>query len=80
LNRDRKAVPCPSLPRDTAEARRLFEQGIALGEPACMNGLGVVYKEGDGVPRNTRLARQWFEKAASLGDHEARQNLSEMRR
>jgi len=66
--------------RDTAEARRLFEQGIALGDPACMNGLGVVYNEGDGVPRNARLARQWFEKAASLGDHEARLNLSEMRR
>lgn len=45
-----------------------------------MNGMGAIYNEGDGVPRNLRLARQWFEKAASLGDHEARQNLSEMRR
>lgn len=66
--------------RDYAEARRLFEQCVSMAEPACMNGMGVIYNEGDGVARNVRLARQWYEKAASLGDHEARQNLAEMRR
>jgi TPR repeat protein len=45
-----------------------------------MNGLGVIYNEGDGVPRNVRLARSWFEKAAVLGDPQAKQNLQEMGR
>jgi TPR repeat protein len=68
------------MPRDYAEARRLFEQGIALGSDACMNGLGALYNEGDGVPRDPRTARQWFEKAAALGNPEAKQNLKGMRR
>ena len=66
--------------RDYAEARRLFEQGAALGEPSTMNGLGVMYSEGDGVPRDLRIARQWFEKAAALGNPEAKQNLRGMRK
>src|SRR6202022_380986 len=65
--------------RETAEARRLFEQGIALNDAASMNGMGAIYNEGDGVPRNLRLAREWFEKAAALGDPEAKQNLRGMR-
>jgi TPR repeat protein len=66
--------------RDYGEAKRLFERGIALGEPSTMNGLGVMYHEGDGVPRDARIARQWFEKAAALGDPQAKMNLREMRR
>ena len=64
----------------TAEARRLFEQGIALNDASSMNGMGVIYHEGNGVPCDLGLAREWFEKAAALGDPEARQNLREMRR
>jgi TPR repeat protein len=52
----------------------------ALGEPSAMNGLGAIYKDGDGVPRDPKVARQWFEKAAALGNPEAKQNLREMRR
>lgn len=63
------------VPRDYVQARRLFEQGIALGDPANMNELGVMYVEGDGVPRDLRIARQWYEKAAALGNPEAKQNL-----
>lgn len=48
--------------RDYAEARRLFEQGAALGNAACMNGLGAIYNEGDGVRRDVKVARQWFER------------------
>jgi TPR repeat protein len=66
--------------QDTTEARRLFEQGIALNDAASMNGMGAICNEGDGVPRNLSLAREWFEKAAALGDPEAKQNLREMRR
>ena len=65
--------------RDYAEARRLFEQGAALGNAACMNGLGAIYNEGDGVRRDVKVARQWFEKAAALGNPEAKQNLRGMR-
>ena len=68
------------VPRDYAQARRLFEQGIALGDAANMNDLGIMYVEGDGVPRDLRIARQWYEKAAALGNPEARQNLRGMRR
>ncbi len=61
--------------RDYAEARRLFEQGTALGDGASMNGLGVLYNTGHGVPYDGRVAREWFEKAAALGNPEAKQNL-----
>lgn len=66
--------------RDYGEARRLFEQGAAMGNAACMNGLGAIYNEGDGVRRDVKLARQWFEKAAALGNPEATQNLRGMRK
>jgi TPR repeat protein len=69
-----------AVPRDCGEARRLFEQGAALGNAAAMNNLGVIYNEGDGVRRNVRAARQWFEKAAALGNPEAKQNLRGMPR
>jgi TPR repeat protein len=68
------------VPRDYDEARRLFEQGAAMGYAACMNGLGVIYDEGDGVRRDVKVARQWFEKAATLGNPDAEQNLRGMRR
>ena len=63
------------VPRDYEQARRLFEQGIALGDASNMNDLGVLYSAGHGVPRDARIAGQWFEKAAALGNPEARQNL-----
>jgi TPR repeat protein len=68
------------VPRDYAQARKLYEQGIALGDAASMNDLGILYSEGDGVPRDSKTARQWFEKAAALGNPEAKQNLRGMRR
>ena len=40
--------------RDYGEARRLFEQGAAMGNAACMNGLGAIYNEGDGVRRDVK--------------------------
>jgi TPR repeat protein len=52
----------------------------ALPAASAMNGLGVLYQDGNGVPRNTRVARQWFEKAAALGNPEAKLNLKEMRK
>ncbi len=61
--------------RDYAEAKRLFEQGVALGDDAATNSLGVLYYNDNGVPRNTKLGRQLFEKAAALGNHEAQLNL-----
>jgi len=66
--------------RDYAEAKRLFDQGTALGNDASMNSLGVLYDQGNGVPRNRTRAMQLFEKAAALGNHEAIQNLRERRR
>jgi TPR repeat protein len=68
------------VPRDYAQARKLFEQGVALGDPSNMNDLGVIYNAGNGVPRDPRIARQWFEKAAALGNPEAKQNLRGMRK
>jgi hypothetical protein len=61
--------------RDYDEARRLYEQGAALGCDACLNGLGVLYSNGRGVRRDDRKARQFFLKAAALGNKEAKENL-----
>jgi TPR repeat protein len=41
------------VPRDYDEARRLFEQGAALGNDASMNNLGLLYNQGHGVPQST---------------------------
>ena len=60
---------------DYDQARRLYEQGAALGNDAAINGLGVLYDQGHGVPHDSRKARQLFEKAAALGNPEARENL-----
>jgi TPR repeat protein len=68
------------VPRDYDEARRLFEQGAALGNDASMNNLGLLYNQGHGVPQNTRMARQFFQKAAALGNQEAKENLRGMPR
>src|SRR5258708_17128412 len=66
--------------RDYAEARRLFEQGSALGEPSAMNGLGAIYKDGAGGPRNPRAPRPWFAKPPPLANPQPKHTLREMRR
>jgi TPR repeat protein len=68
------------VPRDYDEARRLYEQGAALGNDAAINGLGVLYDQGHGVAHDSRKARQLFEKAAALGNPEAKKNLRVMRK
>jgi TPR repeat protein len=43
-----------------------------------MNGLGVLYRDGNGVPRDYAKAREWFEKAGAAGESHGWSNLGWM--
>jgi TPR repeat protein len=43
-----------------------------------MNGLGVLYQEGQGVAQDYAQARLWYQKAADKGNTYAKQKLSDL--
>jgi TPR repeat protein len=45
------------------------------GNVTAQNGLGLLYKVGQGVPQSYGQAKKWFEEAAKLGHAEAQVNL-----
>ena len=48
-----------------------LEQQAANGDAAAQCGLGLIYKEGQGIPPNDTQAAFWFRKAAEQGDAKA---------
>lgn len=58
------------VPKNDAEAVRLFMQSAKAGYAKGMTSLGVCYLEGRGVPKSEKLAAAWFEKAGDAGDME----------
>ena len=43
-----------------------------------MNGIGVLYQNGEGVAKDYVKAREWFEKAAATGEGYAMNNLGRL--
>jgi uncharacterized protein len=43
-----------------------------------MNGLGVLYANGQGVAQDYGKAREWYQKGAAAGDTNAKQALSRL--
>lgn len=54
-----------------------YEAGVALGDPAAMTTLALMYRVGKGVPRDPRRMVQLLEKAAEAGYHFAQYRLAQ---
>ena len=51
--------------RDYAKARDQYEKPPLVVYAAAMNGIGLLYENGQGVPQDYAKAREWYEKAAA---------------
>ena len=56
-------------------AKGYYEQAANMGNSHGMNGLGDLYKLGQGVDEDFRQAREWYLKAADLGNADAMINI-----
>jgi TPR repeat protein/class 3 adenylate cyclase len=57
------------------EALELFRPLAEAGYSKAMNGLGALYRSGQGVPKDYGEALKWFRKAAEQGNANAQNNL-----
>jgi TPR repeat protein len=57
------------------EALGLFRPLAEAGYSKAMNGLGAMYRSGQGVPKDDGEAVKWFRKAAEQGNANAQNNL-----
>ena len=64
-----------SARKDFVASIELHRRAAAQGSASAMNGLGVLYSNGEGVTKDYTEAKNWFEKAAALGDASAIFNL-----
>jgi WD40 repeat protein len=55
------------LPRNLAEATRLYLRAAEAGDVAAMVRVGDAYRAGDGIAADATEARQWYAQAASAG-------------
>src|ERR1700687_4375609 len=65
---------------DYLPAIRLFRPLAEQGHPKAENGLGVMFRRGEGVPKNPVRAHMWFSFAAARGDAKAKAELREVSR
>ena len=56
------------MPKDCAEAVRLYETAVQAGMPSAMNNLGLLYLRGQCVRRDYSQARRLFEQGIALND------------
>ena len=63
---------------DYATALSLFRPLAAQGNASAQYGLGVMYKNGQGVVQDHKEAVKWYRLAAAQGDAKAQNNLGVM--
>jgi TPR repeat protein len=69
------------LAKNIAEAVYWFRKAADLGNTAAMNGLGVMYRDGQvGLAKDEAEAVRWFHQAAGLGDATAMNRLGRLHR
>ena len=66
------------VPRDDAEAVRLYRLAAAKGNAWAQSELGLMYRNARGVPRDVAEALRWFKKSADAGDASGQANLGSM--
>ncbi len=65
--------------QDFSKARKYFEKACDLNNGRGCNGLGVLYKDGQGVEKDLTKATYFYSKACKLGDQLACEMLKELR-
>jgi TPR repeat protein len=63
------------VPKDEAEAARLYARAGELGNAQALLNLGAMHAEGRGVARNSTEAMRLFRKSAELGNADAMKNI-----
>ncbi len=63
------------VPKDEAEAARLYARAGDLGNAQALLNLGAMHAEGRGVARNATEAMRLFQKSAALGNADAMKNI-----
>ena len=63
------------VPKNEAEAARLYARAGELGNAQALLNLGAMYTEGRGVARNSTEAMRLFRKSAELGNADAMKNI-----
>jgi len=63
------------VPKNEAEAARLYRQAADLGNRQAILNLGGLYHDGRGVTQDYAAAVRLYQKAADLGDPQAMTNL-----
>jgi TPR repeat protein len=66
------------VPKDEAEAARLFRKAADRDHPVAMYNLALLYEEGRGVPKDEAEAVRLYRQAAGLGEPDAINNLGRM--
>ncbi|MGL2774302.1 sel1 repeat family protein [Helicobacter pylori] len=65
--------------QDFSKAKGYFEKACDLNNGGGCNGLGVLYKDGQGVEKNLTKAAYFYIKACKLGDRKACEMLKLLR-
>lgn len=63
------------VPKDEAEAARLYARAGGLGNAQALLNLGAMHAEGRGVARDSAEAMRLFRKSAELGNADAMKNI-----
>jgi TPR repeat protein len=65
------------VPRDLAQALKLYQQAADQGLAGAQYTLGFMYESGHGVTKNQAEATKWYTKAAEQGDPLAQFDLAQ---
>ncbi|GAA8805581.1 hypothetical protein VN1316_04980 [Helicobacter pylori] len=65
--------------QDFSKAKGYFEKACDLNNGGGCNGLGVLYKDGQGVEKDLIKAAYFYSKACKLGNQKACEVLKELR-
>jgi uncharacterized protein len=68
-----------AVPRNYAQAIKLFYKGAMMGDDQSQNNLGLMYLQGQGEPNDPVEAYAWFSLAAMQGNASAQKNLDVLR-
>lgn len=68
----------PGYAKLSAKALRKYRKGACLGSVACLNNIGSMLRDGDGIERDEALAEAYFEESARLGYALARANVAKI--
>lgn len=66
------------VPKDDAQAARLFGWAAEQGDPAAQYNLATMHENGYGVTRDPRVALEWYRRAAAGGHAKAHEAIAQI--